>query len=139
MTRLTAFLTLTCVAGCLLLAPRSRAQVNGETPGYFPFVIPMLDASPSFTDMSALNAVPAGASGFVTIRDGHFVDGKGERVRLLGSNLTFAGGFPPKEDAPKMAARMRKLGMNVIRFHHIDTGFAPRGVWLKKFTGLDPH
>ena len=134
-----ASLALICIAANMLIALQSPGQVTGETPGYFPFVIPPLDASPSFTDMSALNPAPAGANGFVTIRDGHFVDGKGNRIRLLGSNLTFAGAFPPKDDAPKMAAHMRKLGMNVIRFHHIDTGSAPRGVWLKSFSGLDPE
>ena len=139
MIRLTVLLTLTCVAAGTLLGPPLRAQVTNDTPGYFSFVIPGFDSSPSFTDMSSLNATAAGADGFVTIQGGHFADGRGKRIRLLGSNLTFSGAFPPKEDAPRMAAHMRKLGMNVIRFHHIDTGPAPRGVWLKGFTELDPE
>jgi hypothetical protein len=60
-------------------------------------------------------------------------------VRLLGSNLTFGGAFPPKELAPHIAARMRKLGMNVVRFHHMDNQTAPRGIWLPEQKGLDPE
>ena len=60
-------------------------------------------------------------------------------LRLLGTNLTFAGAFPPKEAAPLLAGHLRKLGMNVVRFHHVDMGPAPRGLWLPDFSGLDPQ
>jgi hypothetical protein len=122
---------------CLVCLP-ALGQVNENTPGYFPFTIPPLDASASFTDMSFLSPEPAGASGRVAIRDGHFVDGRGNRLRLLGSNLTFAGAFPDKDLAPRIAGHMRKLGMNVIRFHHMDNSPAPRGIWTPDFSALDP-
>ena len=117
----------------------AQAQVSGKTPRYFPFVMPLLDTTPSIVSMAGLNAEPAGAAGRAVIRDGHFVDAHGDRLRLLGSNLTFGGAFPPKDVAARIAGRMRKLGLNVIRFHHIDTGPAPRGVWLRDFSGLDPE
>jgi len=113
-------------------------QVNADTPGYFPFWIPTFDASGSFTDMSFLNPEPAGAAGRVTIREGHFFDGHGRRLRLLGSNLCFHGAFPEKDQAPLMAAHLRKLGMNVIRFHHIDGWFSPKSLWLPDYAGFDP-
>ncbi len=117
----------------------SAAQVSAETPGYFPFWVSPFDNEASFTDMSFLNPRPAGAAGRVTIRDGRFYDAEGARLRLLGSNLTFAGAFPPKEDAPKIAAQLRKLGMNVIRFHHLDMHAAPRGIWNPDQTAFDPE
>ncbi|NIA15134.1 MAG: hypothetical protein GWP08_13765 [Nitrospiraceae bacterium] len=115
------------------------AQVNENTPGYFAFSIPGLDATPSFTDMSFLNSEPAGALGRVVIHDGHFVDGHGRRLRLLGTNLTFGAAFPAKDQAPLIAGHMRKLGLNAVRFHHMDKAPAPRGIWLPDFSGFDPE
>lgn len=117
----------------------SSAQVTAETPGSFPFWVPPFDNDTSFTDMSFLNPQPAGAAGRAVIHGGHFYDAEGNRLRLMGSNLTFAAAFPPKEDAPKIAAQLRKLGMNVIRFHHIDTHPRPRGIWNEDHTAFDPE
>ncbi|MCF6357269.1 MAG: carbohydrate binding domain-containing protein, partial [Draconibacterium sp.] len=44
----------------------------------------------------------------------------GNPVRFFGGNLTTQGAFPTKSDARKIAGRMRKMGINLIRFHHID-------------------
>lgn len=113
--------------------------VSAETPGFFAFSIPPLDDSPAFLDMSFLNPRPAGASGRVRAQGRHFVDGEGKRVRLLGSNLTFGGAFPDKEIAAQLAGHMRKIGFNVVRFHHIDMTRAPRGLWLADYSGFDPE
>ena len=40
--------------------------------------------------------------------------------RFWGVNLTTLACFPLKENAPKMASRMRKMGINLVRFHHMD-------------------
>jgi hypothetical protein len=120
------FITTLSLIGVACMA---SAQVNSQTPGYFPFWIPPFDATPSFTDLSFLNPEPAGTSGRVTVKDAHFVDGQGKRVLLLGTNLTFGTAFPKKDDAPRIAAHMRKMGMNVVRFHHLDMQKAPGGLW----------
>ncbi len=44
----------------------------------------------------------------------------GEPIKFFGGNLTTQGAFPSKSDAEKIAGRMRKMGINLIRFHHID-------------------
>lgn len=44
----------------------------------------------------------------------------GKPYRFWGVNLTTLGCFPLKENAPKMASRMRKMGINLVRFHHMD-------------------
>ena len=130
---------LSCLAAALCLPSSfAVAQVSASTPGYFPFALSPLDTTQSFVDLSFLSPEPAGAAGRVTIRDGHFVDGNGNRLRLLGSNLTFSGAFPDKELAPQLAGHMRKLGMNVIRFHHLDNSPSPRGIWTADFSALDP-
>ncbi len=106
----------------------------GQTPAaaeMFPFVIPGLAASApgSVVDLSWLNEEPAGAQGFVRIRDGQFVDAKGKRLRFLASNVTFGSCFPDHDTADKLAVRMASLGINCIRFHHADNQVAPRGIW----------
>lgn len=117
----------------------AQCQVTKDTPGWFEFVIPGLDATQTPVDMSFLNPNPAGADGFARIVDGHFVDSAGKRIRLLGTNLTFSSAFPDKELAPKIAAHIRKLGINVVRFHHMDNSPTPRGIWLKDQNGFDPE
>ena len=100
--------------------------------GWFEFTV-SVPAEGSAVDASALNSGPAGASGPVAIADGQFVDGSGRRMRFLGTNLTFADAFPEKETAPEIARRMAALGINIVRFHHLDRHHAPRGIWDPAF------
>jgi len=123
----------------LILCVPGQCQVTKDTPGWFEFVIPGLDATETPVDMSFLNPEPAGASGFVRIEDSYFVDGAAQRLKFLGTNLTFSSAFPDKDVSPKIAAHMRKLGINVVRFHHMDNSPAPRGIWLENQEGLDPE
>ena len=95
----------------LALCASSQGQVTKDAPGWFEFVIPGLDATRTSVDMSFLNPKPAGAAGFVRIENGHFVDGSGRRLRLLGTNLTFSGAFPDKDVAPKIAAHKTAVGI----------------------------
>lgn len=44
-----------------------------------------------------------------------------ERVRFYGTNLTFGGCFPEERDASRIARRLRKLGINLVRLHHMDS------------------
>lgn len=95
---------------------------------YFSFSIDQdqLNGAP---DRSQMNA-PLTAADRVFVRDGHFYriggDGKTNtpddtRVRLYGANLSFATNFPSEQDAVRMAKRLRKLGFNAVRLHHMDT------------------
>lgn len=99
----------------------------------FPFPIQTLNVNHDATDMSWLNECPAGKSGFIHAKDGHFVDGQGKRVRFLGVNLCFSGAFPDHETAEKVAARLAKLGVNCVRLHHMDGQYAPNGIWDPAF------
>jgi hypothetical protein len=93
----------------------------------FPFVIPGDDATATVTSLAALSPRPAGADGFVRIRDTHFFTDAG-RLRFWGINTCFAGNFPAHADAEKVAAHLAKLGLNAVRMHHHDTSPAPRGI-----------
>jgi hypothetical protein len=94
----------------------------------FPFVLPWDDATPSLTDLSGWLEKPAGKHGPVRVGpDAHFYAGD-RRIRFLGVNLAFAAGMPAKGDGEKIAARLAKFGINVVRFHHMDTSAWPSGL-----------
>ncbi len=107
----------------------------------FPFTLPGDDVAKNATDFSGLNPRPAGADGFVTIRDGHFFAGE-RRLRIWGMNVCFGANAPAKADAETAAARLAKLGINGVRFHHHETQPAPRGLLRPPENGaraLDPE
>lgn len=88
------------------------------------FVLPYGDASDGITQFgNRLNHKPAGVSGSVSVNaEGHFQAG-GERIRFWGVNITGASVFPSHEDAEKVAARLAKFGVNVVRFHHMENNW----------------
>ncbi|MBM3473854.1 MAG: hypothetical protein FJX75_11345 [Armatimonadetes bacterium] len=109
----------------LVTCQSCHAQADSDL---FPFTIPWDDSAPSVANVSDWNEKPAGKDGFIAVRDGHFVDGKGQRIRFLGTNLCFAAAFPPHDVAEKVAKRMAKFGINIVRFHHMDSNPFPRGI-----------
>src|SRR5690606_5891053 len=111
----------------------------------FPFVLPWDDATPGIADFSGLLARPAGARGHVYVADGHLYVGGAtedrprERLRIWGVNTSFAANFPAKEDAPKVAGRLAKFGVNCVRFHHMDRDSTPKGIWKEDLVTIDPE
>ncbi len=124
------------ILGLLVLAG-TLASSRADGPDWFPFVIPWDDApdnlKPTATDVSALSPTPAGADGFISARDGHFYDGKGRRIRFLGVNFTRGANFPDKKVAEKVAARLRKYGINMVRLVSLDYHHAPEGIFDPAF------
>ena len=100
---------------------KAADQLSADSPGWFPFNISALDGSPTATDLSWLNEMPAGASGFLHTEGEHIVDGKGNKVRLFGTNFCFGANFPAEDIASKIAAHLAKNGVNVVRLHHMDS------------------
>lgn len=102
----------------LLLSVSLNAQnfSNG-----FRFYMPPGDSTaqrflPEFAKQPITNFVGIGA-------DGHFQAG-GQRLRFWGMNVTEGACFPKKTKAPWVAARMRKLGINLVRFNEMDNYWA---------------
>lgn len=105
----------------LLLVPAARAQVTDATPGWFPFPIPAFAQEGSRVDLSALNPGPAGSHGFLRAKGEQIVDERGERVRWFGVNIVSEACFPEERDAPGIAGHLAAMGVNVVRFHFLDT------------------
>ncbi len=121
--------TYTLLALAALLAAGPTAA--GAAP-LFPFVLPWDDASRgTLSDVSFLNAKPAGSHGFIAAKNGHFIEAKtGRRIRFLGTNFAAEAAFPSHADAEKVAARIAKLGINLVRLHHLDNGWSAPGSLL---------
>lgn len=95
----------------------------------FPITIPWNDSQPNANSAAFLNDHAAGSRGYI------FVDGAGHlsnsagRIRFWGTNLVAGGAFPNGGDAPQVAARLAKQGVNVIRFHHMDNAWGGATIW----------
>ncbi|UCF38332.1 MAG: carbohydrate binding domain-containing protein, partial [Acidobacteriota bacterium] len=53
----------------------------------------------------------------------------GRRAKFWGVNFKFRTNFPDKTTARKVAAHLAKLGVNVVRFHHMDFYARPNGIF----------
>jgi hypothetical protein len=118
----------------LMMAP----SVSGGE-GLFPFAVPDDDVSDGVTNVSFLNE--GAADRLVAVRDGHFYAGD-KRVRFWGMNMCFGANFPTHEQAPMLARRFAKLGVNMVRITHTDTHYAPAGLLDGKRPGeikIDPE
>jgi len=129
-------LILTCYS---LFSCETSSELMTREYGWFDFVIPDYDTTHNVVDMSFLNEKEAGETGFISVRNGHFVTGAGVPIRFFGDNLTFGGCFQEKDTSTILAARFQKLGYNVIRFHHMDNRSAPGGIWNESMDVLDPE
>ena len=93
---------------------------------WFPFpTISMNYSNNSVIDMSYLNWK---IEEKIKIKNGHFYY-KNKEVKFFGTNVAFASAFPTKDNAPKIAKRMAQLGINIVRFHHMDA----RDIWGDKW------
>lgn len=95
---------------------------------YYPFQVDQ-DVLSGAPDFGSLNH-PLGPEDRVFVRDGHFFrvgpdlkpsTGDDERVTFFGVNLAFGANFPEEKDAPRIAKRLRRLGVNLVRLHHMDS------------------
>ncbi len=102
-----------------LLSLLLLAVVPALAADYYPFAVDQ-DAVHGAADFSFLNH-PLTAKDRVQAQDGRFVTESGARVRFFGVNLAFGANFPEPGDAVRIAKRLRRLGVNLVRLHHMDT------------------
>jgi len=87
--------------------------------GGFNFNLPWNDST-SQTFLPKFPIIKFDENKFVTAdQNGNFIY-NGKPIRFWGSNCVASGAFPQKNIAASIAGRMRKMGINLIRFHHID-------------------
>lgn len=89
----------------------------------FEFYIPWDDSAETATSVKYWVSEWNRTIGRVQVgEDGHFyVDGR--RIRFFGVNIGGGACFPRKQDAEKIAGRLAKLGVNLVRLHGIDASW----------------
>lgn len=126
---------LTALIICLIVAGTSRlvAQGIGIQNG-FPFVADPLDTAAAEFLPSAFDG-PAGSHGFVVGNaDGDFEFTDGTPVRFVGVIVSGSACFPDSSSAIAEARRLRKLGVNLVRFRYMDFSYD----WAAALSILDP-
>ncbi|MFB3903164.1 MAG: carbohydrate binding domain-containing protein [Acidobacteriota bacterium] len=107
----------------------------------FNFQLPLENTNGTITDLSWLNHKPAGVRGPVHAGpDGHLYAGN-ERQRFLGVNFTYRSAIPEHSDAEKIAARLARFGINIVRFHLMDANWGGECIFDPAYPGtrhLDP-
>jgi hypothetical protein len=104
---------------CTLLAALFTTAVAQPLYQPFDFVMPTYDSSGSAW-LPQLEAEPAGAHGFVGVSGGHLHFTDGTPARFIGASIVLGAVFPDSIGAITTAARLRKLGINIIRFDYFD-------------------
>jgi hypothetical protein len=104
---------------CLLCSKLSAQNFSNG----FPFLMPPFDSTaqkflPHFPPKSITEADRVTWS-----NDGNFKVA-GKNYRFWGVNITAAGAFPDKSLARQIAARMRKMGINLVRLHHLENDWS---------------
>ncbi len=112
-----------------LSSSRSASVASAAANQMVGFVLPFDDKAAGITQVGALlNHTPAGKFGALKVdTNGHFAFGA-ERERFLGVNITASSTMPSHENAEKIAQRLAKFGVNLVRFHHMDNHFGAKSI-----------
>jgi hypothetical protein len=89
-------------------------------PTHIKYYIPW-DSAPIDISFVFEKEKPAGKHGFLKTEGKKFVFEDGTPVRFWGSNFNSGACFPPKDHAPKIARRLSMMGLNIVRFHQMDS------------------
>src|SRR5919199_2924626 len=91
-----------------------------DQPALQPYAIDWSKARESAMDLSGYLRAPAGKDGFIRVKGPHLVRPDGGRFRFWGVNLVAGDCFPTKDEAVLLAADLARMGVNCVRFHHLD-------------------
>lgn len=123
---------LLATGGLLALGQIGTASAGEKVEGGFPFPVPYRGLAEGSAP-AELARPQSPADGFIRMDGERFRrQDTGKAVRFWGVNLCFGGCFPPHAVADRMARRLATLGVNCVRFHHMDAAGFPRGIWGKE-------
>ncbi|RAV18799.1 hypothetical protein [Paenibacillus contaminans] len=72
---------------------------------------------------------PAGKRGFLTVQGERFVFEDGTPARFWGTNFNSGANFPSHEHSEKVAKRLAKFGVNMVRFHQMDAEWSTPNIF----------
>ncbi len=82
-------------------------------------------AAESAVDLSRHLEAPAGRDGFLRAEGGRILLPDGRRFRFWGVNICGPSCFPEREVAMRTADQLARMGVNCVRFHHMDSAWSP--------------
>nr|HPN85123.1 hypothetical protein [Victivallales bacterium] len=110
-----------------------------------PFTLPWDDAPIDISFVFAAEK-PAGKHGFLRVEKEKMIFEDGTPGRFWGTNFNGAANFPPHEDSEIVAKRLAKFGVNLVRFHQLDSDWSTpnifqfrRGPRIDNTRSLDPE
>lgn len=121
-------LTFTYPQEPVFYARESDSYVRSDTAQWFSYPVNQYGVP---IDLGFLNrdangaVVPAGSHGFVETQGERFVFEDGLPVRFWGLNVTAAGAICSSSRATDIATKLAKMGVNLVRLHHIDSWSNP--------------
>lgn len=119
-----------CIATILMVIMQQLIITSSMAGGWFELDHSGESGATPLLDMGALLLdAPAGKRGFIENSNGQLRFSDGRVVRMWGVNLAGASCFPDPARARQMVEHFVRYGFNVVRFHHIDTGFEPNGIF----------
>ncbi|MEP7107948.1 MAG: carbohydrate binding domain-containing protein [Ferruginibacter sp.] len=102
-------------ACCFFTAIITSAQ---NFTGGFSFAFPYKDSLKS-PFLPGFSTTPLDTASKVTVAANNFIVNK-QPYKFWGVNIVANGAFPEKADAGGIAAHAAKMGINLVRFHHLD-------------------
>lgn len=82
--------------------------------------IPATAADAHFVDWSGLLDAPAGKHGWLKPKGDKFAFENGTGIRFWGVSLVGSESFPSHAMADSVATRLSRMGVNLVRLHHMD-------------------
>jgi hypothetical protein len=93
-----------------------------------PYTLPW-DDMPVDLSFVYKNEKPAGKHGFMKVRDDRFIFEDGTQARFWGTNFNSAQCFPSHSHSEKVARRLAKTGVNLVRFHQMDAEWSTPNIF----------
>jgi hypothetical protein len=117
----------------ILLISLSHLGSGQNFSGGFNFYLPPTDTG-STRFIPPFVRTPLTDQDFVaTDPNGHF-SVRGAPMRFFGANLVADGAFPTASKAWFVAGRLRKMGFNLVRFHHMDNPWSTASLFEQGWT-----
>ncbi len=132
-----SFLIRMCVIGMLLVAiqlpcqsskffPQPDSGLKGKKT--IPYTLPW-DDMPIDLSFVYANEKPAGKHGFLKAVEDKFMFEDGTEARFWGTCFNSAQCFPSHDHSEKVARRLAKIGVNIVRFHQMDGEWATPNIF----------
>lgn len=126
---LASSLTVLLTAGCRA-APVAAEPGDAPATDRFAFPVSAEGIAPgSAADLSAMNPAPLTEKHRVTAKNGHYYDASGKRIRFLAIGAGATDLFPDHAQAERMASRLHRAGINMVRLHHLDATWATPNIF----------